>query len=101
LRHDTPAARREAISAGFTVFLGRPRHFFLELPICPTDQPAGARVGNIGAGSRVEHYEMAGYTTAINLAKQLGNSEIVSLLSQTLNEEEAADKKLRKIGQQL
>jgi ferritin-like metal-binding protein YciE len=58
-------------------------------------------LGIIGAGSRVEHYEMAGYTTAINLAKQLGNSEIVSLLSKTLSEEQAADEKLRKIGQQL
>ena len=58
-------------------------------------------LGIIGAGSRVEHYEMAGYTTAINLAKQLGNTEIVSLLSQTLSEEQAADEKLRKIGQQL
>jgi ferritin-like metal-binding protein YciE len=58
-------------------------------------------LGIIGAGSRVEHYEMAGYTTAINLAKQLGSTEVVSLLSATLSEEEAADKKLRKIGQQL
>jgi ferritin-like metal-binding protein YciE len=58
-------------------------------------------LGIIGAGSRVEHYEMAGYTTAINLAKQLGNNKVVTLLSQTLSEEEAADEKLRKIGQQL
>jgi Mn-containing catalase len=55
----------------------------------------------IGAGSRVEHYEMAGYTTAINLAKQLGENEVASLLSESLSEEEAADKKLRSIGQNL
>jgi ferritin-like metal-binding protein YciE len=58
-------------------------------------------LGIIGAGSRVEHYEMAGYTTAINLAKQLGNDEVVELLTQNLNEEEAADEKLRTIGQQI
>lgn len=58
-------------------------------------------LGIIGAGSRVEHYEMAGYTTAINLARQLGNAKVVSLLSESLGEEEAADDKLRKIGQQL
>jgi ferritin-like metal-binding protein YciE len=58
-------------------------------------------LGIIGAGSRVEHYEMAGYTTAINLAKQLGQDKVVTLLSQSLSEEEAADEKLRKIGQQL
>jgi ferritin-like metal-binding protein YciE len=58
-------------------------------------------LGIISAGSRVEHYEIAGYTTAINLAKQLGNTGVVSLLSQNLSEEQAADEKLRKIGQQL
>ena len=58
-------------------------------------------LGIIGAGSRVEHYEMAGYATAINLAKQLGNTKVASLLSQTLSEEQAADNELRKIGQQL
>ena len=58
-------------------------------------------LGIIGAGSRVEHYEMAGYTTAINLAKQLGDAKVVSLLSASLGEEKAADEKLRNIGQQL
>jgi ferritin-like metal-binding protein YciE len=29
-------------------------------------------LGIIGAGSRVEHYEMAGYKTAITLAQRLG-----------------------------
>jgi ferritin-like metal-binding protein YciE len=58
-------------------------------------------LGIIGAGSRVEHYEMAGYTTAINLAKQLGNTKVVSLLRQSLSEEQAADEKLRKIEQQI
>lgn len=58
-------------------------------------------LGIIGAGSRVEHYEMAGYTTAINLAKQMGEDEVVELLTQNLKEEEAADEKLRTIGQQI
>jgi ferritin-like metal-binding protein YciE len=58
-------------------------------------------LGIIGAGSRVEHYEIAGYTTAINLAKQLGEDEIVELLTQNLEEEQAADEKLRTIGEQI
>ena len=41
-------------------------------------------LGIIGAGSRMEHYEMAGYTTAINLAKQLGDVKVVSLLARVL-----------------
>jgi Mn-containing catalase len=58
-------------------------------------------IGIIGAGRRVEHYEMAGYATAIDLAKQLGNTKVVSLLSESLGEEKAADEKLHKIAQQL
>jgi ferritin-like metal-binding protein YciE len=52
----------------------------------------------IGAGSRVEHYEMAGYLTAISLAQRLGATEAVGLLKQSLAEEEAAESKLRKIA---
>jgi ferritin-like metal-binding protein YciE len=55
-------------------------------------------LGLIGAGGRVEHYEMAGYMTAISLAQQLGAANVVALLGESLKEEEAADKKLRQIG---
>ena len=58
-------------------------------------------LGIIGAGSRVEHYEMAGYLTAISLAKRLGQSDVVSLLQESLAEEEAAEKKLRGIASSL
>jgi ferritin-like metal-binding protein YciE len=58
-------------------------------------------LGIIGAGSRVEHYEMAGYTTAINLAKQLEEDEVVELLSESLKEEQGAEEKLRSIGEQI
>jgi ferritin-like metal-binding protein YciE len=55
-------------------------------------------LGLIGAGARVEHYEMAGYMTAIGLAQQLGQTDVVDLLKSSLAEEQAADKKLRTIG---
>jgi ferritin-like metal-binding protein YciE len=55
-------------------------------------------LGLIGAGARVEHYEMAGYTMAISLAEQLGKGEVVALLKSSLAEEQAADQKLRTIG---
>jgi ferritin-like metal-binding protein YciE len=58
-------------------------------------------LGLVGAGSRVEHYEMAGYLTAISLAKKLGQTEVVDLLKQSLLEEEAAEQKLRKIATSL
>jgi ferritin-like metal-binding protein YciE len=58
-------------------------------------------LGIIGAGSRVEHYEIAGYTTAVSLAKQLGQNDVVKLLNESLTEEQAADKKLRSIAQKI
>lgn len=48
----------------------------------------------IGASQRVEHYEMAGYGTARDFAKLLGWNDVAQLLQETLDEEEAADKKL-------
>ena len=41
----------------------------------------------IGAAERVEHYEVAAYTTSIALAKSLGYTEASSLLNETLQEE--------------
>jgi ferritin-like metal-binding protein YciE len=58
-------------------------------------------LGLIGAGERVEHYEMASYQTAIAFAKQLGMDEVESLLSESLKEEENAAKLLTKISKKM
>lgn len=42
--------------------------------------------GILGAAARVGHYEIAGYSAAILIAKQLGEAEVVGLLTQTLTE---------------
>lgn len=47
-----------------------------------------------GAARYVEHYEMAGYLSAIEEAQILGLSEISDLLNATLLEEKATDEKL-------
>jgi ferritin-like metal-binding protein YciE len=52
----------------------------------------------IAASQKVEHYEISGYGTARAFAKLLGENEAVDLLSQTLEEEKAADEKLTKLG---
>ncbi len=52
----------------------------------------------IGAAQRVEHYEIAAYGTARSLAQQLGHTEAVGLLEQTLDEENEADRKLTEIA---
>jgi ferritin-like metal-binding protein YciE len=53
----------------------------------------------IGAARRVEHYEMAAYCSTRGMAVQLGNDRVAKLLEETVNEEEAADKKLKAIAQ--
>src|SRR5512140_273541 len=55
-------------------------------------------LGIIGAGSRVEHYEMAGYMTAISLAERMGAKDVVKLLQKSLAEEQAAEQTLRKLA---
>jgi ferritin-like metal-binding protein YciE len=52
----------------------------------------------IGAGQRVEHYEMAGYGTARTFAKLLGLRDAEKLLQQTLEEEADADKALSSLA---
>ena len=55
----------------------------------------------ISACQRVEHYEMAGYGSAREFAKLLGQTEVAALLDETLNEEKNADKKLSAISKQV
>ena len=47
---------------------------------------------NLGSGLRVEHYEIAGYRSAIVLAQTLGFAESAALLQQNLAQEEAMAK---------
>jgi ferritin-like metal-binding protein YciE len=51
-------------------------------------------VAIVGAALRVEHYEIAGYTAAIAIARQLGEDEVVALLTETLTEEQKASEKV-------
>jgi Mn-containing catalase len=62
---------------------------------------AAADLALIGAAQRVEHYEVAGYTTARNLAQQLHHSAIVQHLSKSLAEEENSDQLLNQIARSL
>jgi ferritin-like metal-binding protein YciE len=55
----------------------------------------------IGAAQRVEHYEMAAYGTARELAKVLGESKHASLLEETLEEEKETDEKLTELSQEI
>ncbi len=52
----------------------------------------------IAAAQRVEHYEIASYGSAREMAQQLGHEEITTLLQETLNEEGEADKLLTRVA---
>lgn len=55
--------------------------------------------GLIAAAQRVEHYEIAGYGCARAFAQRLGMTEVVELLTSTLEEEGAADKTLTQLAE--
>jgi len=57
--------------------------------------------GLIANGNRVEHYEIAGYGTAVALAEKLGLDKAVKLLQQTLAEEKATDEKLTALSEEV
>ncbi|HEX2837369.1 MAG TPA: ferritin-like domain-containing protein [Phycisphaerales bacterium] len=52
----------------------------------------------IAAAQRVEHYEIAAYTSACSMAQQLGATKIVKVLQETLDEERGADEALGAIS---
>ena len=53
----------------------------------------------VGAGQRVEHYEMAAYGTLIAWGRAMGHDAVVDLLEQNLDQEKAADEKLSSIAE--
>ena len=57
-------------------------------------------VKNSFANFAFEHYEIAAYGTDVALAEALGEKEVASLLSQTLEEEKQTDLKLTEVTQQ-
>ncbi|HTE27960.1 YciE/YciF ferroxidase family protein [Flavitalea sp.] len=65
-----------------------------------TDSGTPARnLGIVMASQKVEHYEIASYTSMIKLANKLGLAEIAGILSQTLVEEENSNTKLSQVSE--
>ena len=62
--------------------------------MCEDLEPELKDLALTGAALRVEHYEVAGYTTAILIAKQLGHRDIAGVLTETLEEEKSTAKRL-------
>ena len=55
----------------------------------------------LGAAERVEHFEIAAYSSTISLAKTLGYGDAANLLVETLTEEQKAADHLKKISNAL
>ncbi len=55
----------------------------------------------ISAAQRVEHYEIAAYGTVRTYAEILGETEAVSLLDETLEEEKKTDQKLTELAENI
>lgn len=53
----------------------------------------------IGGAQKVEHYEIAAYGTLCALARQLGYTDALPLLEETLEEEKATDMKLTALAE--
>ena len=56
--------------------------------------------GLIASAQAVEHYEITRYGTLKRWAEQLGHSDAVELLEQTLNEEKETDQLLTRIAEE-
>jgi ferritin-like metal-binding protein YciE len=54
-----------------------------------------------GGARRVEHYEIAGYTAAMEIAAELGHEEVAGMLEETLREERQADETLAAISKRI
>lgn len=61
--------------------------------------PAAKDAAMIVAAQKVEHYEIAGYGAARVFATVLGETDVAALMTETLEEEKAADAKLTGIAE--
>ena len=61
--------------------------------------PEVCDAGMAAMAQKVEHYEIAGYGTALCWARELGEEKIALLLEETLTEEKNADQKLTDIAE--
>jgi len=64
-----------------------------------SDKGAALDAGIIAGAQRAEHYEMAAYGSLMAWARALGHDDVAELLSASLEEEKAADKKLTTLAE--
>jgi ferritin-like metal-binding protein YciE len=67
--------------------------------VAEISDPATRDAAIISAAQRVEHYEIAGYGTAMSFANEMSHDYVADLLQQTLDEESDADKLLTSLAE--
>lgn len=58
-------------------------------------------IGNLAGAAKTEHYEMASYNMLIQMAKDLGETEVVELLKQNLDQEKEMARKVESLARQV
>ena len=63
--------------------------------------PAILEMGNLAGAAKTEHYEIASYTSAIQMARDLGEPKVAALLKESLDEEKAMAKRVTAFAKEL
>jgi ferritin-like metal-binding protein YciE len=63
--------------------------------------PELLEMGNLGGAAKTEHYEIATYTTLVQMATNLGERKAVTLLRKNLRQEQAMRKQVEELAKQV
>jgi ferritin-like metal-binding protein YciE len=63
--------------------------------------PLVLEVGNLAGAAKTEHYEIASYNALIQMAKDLGETEIADLLKENLDQEKEMARKVESLARQV
>ncbi|MDQ3656998.1 MAG: ferritin-like domain-containing protein [Chloroflexota bacterium] len=63
--------------------------------------PMVQEMGNLGGAAKTEHYEIASYTTLVQMARDLGEKEAVELLNENLAQEKEMARTVESLAKQL
>jgi len=63
--------------------------------------PLVQELGNLTGAAKTEHYEIASYTALIQMAKDLGETEVADLLKENLDQEKAMAKTIESLSKEL
>ncbi len=63
--------------------------------------PLVLEIGNLAGAAKTEHYEIASYTALVQMARDLGEREIVDLLSENLSQEKEMVRTVESLAKQV